>query len=70
MIKTQLPKTHENGHPGRPVCQVTAISRTGQVVSPVQTSLEQDRSTQPHVMEKNINLEIEDPAPNAGSVTD
>lgn len=42
----------------------------GRGVCPVETSVEQDRSSQPCVMERRINQETEDPAPNADSVTD
>lgn len=42
----------------------------GSVGSPVEISLEQERSTLPHVMERSKDQETEDPALNAGSVTD
>lgn len=45
MIKPELPKTHENGHPGRLASQVTMLFLEEGRVLPVEPSLVQDRST-------------------------
>ena len=64
-IKPQPSKKGNSGPPRRPACQVTMLfQEQDRAVSPVASSLEQDRSTEPHVMEKEYNPGARDPAPN------
>lgn len=65
MIKPQPSEKDNSGPPGRPACQVTILfQEQDRAVSPVASSLEQDRSTEPRVTEKEHNPGDGDPAPN------